>query len=391
MANNTSDELKAIGCGDNSLSPKPIDPDCADDKDCTDLSHCMSIQRSPRPISGLSINPNSIQLKPLGLDAGGAFCMPANLSSLTEWLQFIEKNIIRPYCDLIAAVNCSILISKTDNGKVTMEAQELRRVLVSCLGLDDDNPHIVYNPVLGVAEAGKIDSVKPDCAAFVEMLKTCPPDAPTGEIPNKLVGYRDNGAGLEVYRYGSYFDKPTRFWAIVRSGYAANNHASVAHDQRLFIADTAYVDHEPGTDGGSYDPAITSYTFGFDGWYRVTFSVMFNFKYSALAGWIIAPMTGIYHQQVSVNPASPPAVEYRLDETTLYFSDSAIAGQDVTLGGSILIKAGVGDIIRPRAWFSNTYIPSGGTNRNVAIHLNKSAETVFSIARESVYDTQITG
>lgn len=377
----------AQGCSDDSLRPRPVNTD-----ECyTDLENSLLIQQLPKPISGLSINPNAIELAPLGAANGGAFCLPADLNTLTEWLQYIEKNIIRPYCDLSAALNCSLLISRNDNGVISVEVNELRRALVSCLGLDDNNPHIIYDPVTDTAIAGKIDSVKPDCAAFIEMLKTCPPDAPTGQRPERIIGYTGTGATMAVARYTTQFKRPTRFWATVRNGYGSNNYSSVAHDQRLLIKDTLAIDHEPGDDGGIYNSTDTSYTFGTAGYYRVTFSAMLNFKYSALAGWIIAPMTGIYHLQVSQNAGSPPAVEYRLDETTLYLSDTSSGGQDVTIGGSILIRAGVNDVIRPRVWFSNTNIPSGGTNRNLAIWINKSAETVFSIARENDNDMQIIG
>jgi hypothetical protein len=357
-----------IGCEDST----PKKSDCLP---CDDL--CTPAQPLPPSFTNFTIPPNNVLI--FHTCDGGVLdhCMKTGTENFTSWATWVENNVIKSWCEL-KQNPCHLNYSAVDtDGKVVVKAAPIGKIIADCLGMSVTKPHIIYDATSKTAIAGKITLDTIPCTTFNKLLRDCPPIADAGLVPARVLGH-DGTTTRDPKYYKIEPTQPLKLSVQQQQALSNNRYLGVAADTRLFIRDS--VVQYRISENEAWDSTTSQLTIGKAGLFQIDISVMCNVFYKTpLAGWIIAMMMGFKVTPVVNN--SP--YEVRVDERVLYldYNNSAFDGQDVILNGSLAIPLEAGDVILPRVWFNNTFIPSGSIDRRLDIWLNKSATTQFSIYR----------
>ncbi len=311
-------------------------------------------------------------------------CMGSGIESLTEWTGWVENTIIAAFCKAKESP-CTLMqpVKDATTGVVSMQSVAVGKVIADCLGMTAAKPHVIYDPVTKTAIAGKIELGEISCVQFNKFAMDCPILAEAGSVPTRLMGY-DTLPFKDAKWYSFRSTTPLKFVANFSNGDSYNKRTNLSADERVTPRRTIEKYHI--YEGDSFDGANTVLTIGTDGLYQIDYSMMTNVEYLALAGWVIAVMTGIL-----VEPASGAAsYEIRTDERPMYLNYQTAAGQDIILQCNVALPLKTGDKITPRLWFNNTYIP-GGVARQVQMWINRSAECLFSVYRVADGEMQVGG
>lgn len=343
---------------------------------------CSPQQSLPQPINGIIVSPDNVEWTP----TSSASCMQAiGLSNLTDWLTWVEQNIITSYCSVKSA-SCQIGVSEVAaDGSVAVVGKSVGAAIADCLGLSDENPHVLFDATTGTAIAGKIDTPTPDCATFNNLITTCPGLAGEGSIPNWFIGYTQYGDNPTLYarRFQTTYESPSRYFGRIDINNNDNYHTGIAYNTRINAQGMTTVYNDQGTDTNNPGSAV-SYLVNTQGYYKVSSSLMLNTVYTTRSGKIVTWMLGLL-----VNRADGSSEEFRLDEKPLYLDVAAADGQDVTLTGSIGLYLNSGDSVILRYWYNDT--TQSGLGHTVNVWANKSATTHFSVIRQVEQSVVISG
>lgn len=359
--------LGTVGC-------TPTTPPKGGCQPCEEI--CTPAQPLPPSFTNFTIPPNNVLI--FHTCDGGPLdhCMKTGAENFTSWATWIENNVIRTWCEA-KANPCSVTYSVMESGEVNLRSAPIGKIIADCLGMSVSKPHVVYDLATKTAIAGKITLETIPCTTFNNLIKKCPPVEAPGNSPAYVLGH-DGDATRDAKYFPITATQPLKLSVEQAQGLSSNRYLGVAADTRLFIRDSN-VKYRI-SENEIWDSTTSSLTIGKGGLFQVDISVMLNVYYKTpLIGWIVAMMMGFKITTAASNTTS----EIRVDERVLYLSynNATFDGQDIILNGSLTINLDAGDILLPRVWFNNTFIPSGSIDRRLDIWVNKSATTQFSIYR----------
>lgn len=338
----------------------------------------------------IATTPDKILWTPLPDNStyGGASCLndKANdvytpICSVQDWLQWFEKYISGSYCrQTTEACQWSY---------ATRGAETISKGLVSCLGLSESSPMIVWDEGSGQAIAGNIgyDSIK--CEVINRLLQDCVEPAPAGEVPDFVLGH-DAASGYDIQEDTGTYNGTYRFpykqvpqyvmYGFIPSGTGNNSHRPASLGNRYFLHNVNFSRLQPSptliNQFNTANGRLYSSQAATDGvWVTLDMTIFCSVGYTATSS---SSNSINLNLGIAVYDANGSATaEYRLDSDRLIFASGNT--QTVGLHGTFTyFLSDAGMSLEPRIWYGGSYqgavdLQVGSAQSNISIHTEEMA------------------
>jgi len=299
---------------------------------CAPKFGCTS-QPLPPATDTTTVSPTSVEFS----RSGAAACVPADTSNLSEFLQWLETNVVSLYCNAQGTTGQIVVSDGT-----TLTVQSLQQAIIDVLGLTAANPHIVFDGTTLVA--GEVQTNVVDCATLTTLFQNCIANAAVGSVPTQVIGFVDVGGTPTAQKFNITTVQPTRLIAELDNGVAANVMSETNDSTSTFIngrstpidSDGTITLNQMADDGSTYNNANTAggsvYTFnpGVNGVYHLNLRSNVEIAYAGTGAnsgaefrielWVQRTGTNALE---SVIPLDSEIVHFDIDvDQTVYLSGS---------------------------------------------------------------------